>query len=70
VWKEHGLRVFENKVLRRIFGPKSTEVAAGWRRLHNVELHNLYASPNIIWGTKSRRIWAGHVTSMGGMRHA
>jgi hypothetical protein len=42
------LRVFEDRVLRRIFGPKREEVAGGWRRLHNEELHNLYASPNII----------------------
>jgi hypothetical protein len=44
----HRLRVFENRVLRRLFGPKREEVAGGWRRLHNEELHNLYASPNII----------------------
>jgi hypothetical protein len=42
------MRVFENRVLRRIFGPKRKEVAGGWRRLHNEELHNLYASQNII----------------------
>jgi len=42
------LRVFENRMLRRMFGPKREEVAGGWRRLHNEELHNLYASPNII----------------------
>jgi hypothetical protein len=47
-------RVFENRVLRRIFGPKREEVAGGWRRLHNEELHNLYASPNVIRGVKSR----------------
>jgi hypothetical protein len=46
--EEHRLRVSENRVLRRIFGPKREEVAGGWRRLHNEELHNLYASPNII----------------------
>jgi hypothetical protein len=45
--KEYRLRVFENRVLRRIFGHKRGEVAGGWRRLHNEELHNLYASPNI-----------------------
>jgi hypothetical protein len=45
--EEHTLRVFENRVLRRIFGPKKEEVAGGWRRLHNEELRNLYASPNV-----------------------
>jgi hypothetical protein len=45
--EEHTLRVFENRVLRRIFGPKREEVAGDWRRLHNEELHNLYASPDI-----------------------
>jgi hypothetical protein len=46
--EEHRLRVFENRVLRRIFGPKSNEVTGGWRKLHNEELHNLYSSPSII----------------------
>jgi hypothetical protein len=46
--EEHILRVFENRVLRRIFGPKREKVVGGWRRLHNEELHNLYISPNII----------------------
>jgi hypothetical protein len=55
----------ENRMLRRIFGPRRGEVAGGWRRLHNEELHNLYASPNIIMVTKSKRIrWAGHVARM------
>jgi hypothetical protein len=54
--EEHGLRVFENWVLRRIFGPKSNEVVRGWRKLHNEELHNLYCSPSIIRIIKSRRI--------------
>jgi hypothetical protein len=47
--------VFENRVLRRIFGPKREEVAGGWRRLHNEELHNLYVSPNVIRVIKSRK---------------
>jgi hypothetical protein len=46
--------VFENRVLRRIFGPKREEVAGGWRRLHNEELHNLYASPSIVRVVKSK----------------
>jgi hypothetical protein len=63
--EEHRLRVFENRVLRRIFGPKRVEVTGGWRKLHNEELHNLYSSPNIITMIKSRRMrWAGHVACM------
>jgi hypothetical protein len=55
--------VFENRVLRRIFGPKRDEVTGDWRKLHNEELHNLHYSPNIIRMIKSRRMrWAGHVT--------
>jgi hypothetical protein len=55
--------VFENRVLRRIFGPKRDEVTGGWRKLHNEELHNLYSAPCIIRMIKSRRMrWAGHVT--------
>jgi hypothetical protein len=58
---KHKLRVFENRVQRRMFGPKREEVVGGWRRLHNKELHNLYASPNIIRVSKSRMIrWVGH----------
>jgi hypothetical protein len=60
------LRVFENRVLRRIFGPKRDEVTGGWRKLHNEELHNLYSSPSIIRMIKSRRMrWAGHVARLG-----
>jgi hypothetical protein len=60
------MRVFENKVLRRIFGPKRDEVMGEWRKLHSEELHNLYSSPDIIRQVKSRRmIWAGHVARMG-----
>jgi hypothetical protein len=58
--------VFENRVLRRIFGPKREELIGGWRKLHNEELHNLYCSPIIIRIIKSRRMrWAGHVERMG-----
>jgi hypothetical protein len=58
--------VFENRVLRRIFGPKRDEVTGEWRKLHNEEFHNLYSSPQIIRQVKSRRIrWAGHVARMG-----
>jgi hypothetical protein len=54
--------VFENRVLRRIFGPKRDGVRRGWRKLHKEELHNLYSSPSIIRTVKSRRMrWAGHV---------
>jgi hypothetical protein len=57
--------VFENRFLRRIFGPKREEVLGEWRKLHNEELHNLYSSPDIIRQVKSRRMrWAGHVTRM------
>ena len=60
------MRVFENRVLRRIFGPKRDEVTGEWRKLHNEELNNLYCSPNIVRAIKSRRMrWAGHVARMG-----
>jgi hypothetical protein len=68
--EEHGLRVSENRALRRIFGPKREEVAGDWRRLHNEELHNLYTSPNIIRVIKSRRMrWMGNATRMGDIRN-
>jgi hypothetical protein len=64
--EEHRLRVFENRVLTRIFGPKGDEVTGEWRKLHREELHNLYSSPDIIRQVKSRRMrWAGHVARMG-----
>jgi hypothetical protein len=63
------LRAFDNRVLRRIFGPKRDDVTGEWRKLHNEELHNLYSSPDIIRQVKSRRLrWAGHVARMGGKR--
>jgi hypothetical protein len=69
--EEHRLRVSENRVLRRIFGPKRDEVTGGWRKLHNGELHGLYSSPSIVRGIKERRIrWAGHVARMGKVRDA
>jgi hypothetical protein len=63
--------VFENRVLRRILGPKRDEVIGGWRKLHNEELHGLYSSPSIVWVIKTRSMrWAGHVASMGEVRGA
>jgi hypothetical protein len=64
--KEHRLRVFENRVLRRIFGPKRDEVTGEWRKLHNKELLDLYSSPSIVRINKFRRMrLAGHVARMG-----
>jgi hypothetical protein len=64
--EEHTLRMFEKRVLKRIFGPKRDEVMGEWRKLHNGELHNLCSSPHIIRQIKSRRMrWAGHVARMG-----
>jgi hypothetical protein len=68
--KEHRLRVFENRVLRKIFGPKREEDGS-WKKLHNDELHDLYSSPNIVRVIKSRRMrGAGHVARMGEGRDA
>ncbi|KAJ4441826.1 hypothetical protein ANN_11685 [Periplaneta americana] len=69
--EEQRLRVFENKVLRKIFGAKRDEVTGEWRKLHNAELHTLYTSPDIIRNIKFRRLrWAGHVARMGESRNA
>jgi hypothetical protein len=69
--EEQRLRVFENRVLRGIFGPKRDEATGDWRRLHNEELNGLYSSPNIIRVIKSRRLrWAGHIERMGEKRVA
>jgi hypothetical protein len=63
--EQNRLRVFENRVVRRIFGPKWDAVTGEWRKLHNDELHILYSSPNITRQIKSRRMrWAGHVVRM------
>jgi len=65
VREERRLRVFYNRVLRRIFGPKRVEVTGEWRKLHNEKLNVLYCSPNIVWVIKSRRRWVEHVARMG-----
>ena len=69
--EEQSLRVFENKVVRKIFGAKRDEITGEWRKLHNAELHALYSSPNNIRNLKSRRLrWAGHVARMEQFRNA
>ena len=69
--EEHRLRVFENRVLRRIFGPKRDGVTGEWRKLHNEELNDLYCSSNTFGVIKSRRMgWVGHVASVGERRSA
>jgi hypothetical protein len=69
--EEHRQRVFGNRVLRRIFGPKRNEVTGEWRKLHNEELRDLYSSLSIIRIIKSRRMrWEGHVARMGEKRNA
>jgi hypothetical protein len=68
--QEHKLRVFENRVLRRIFGQKRDRMTGVWRKLHNEELHNLYSSPSIIRIIKSRGMrWAEHVARIGEKRN-
>jgi hypothetical protein len=64
--EERRLQVFENRVLRKVFGPKRDEVTGEWKKLHNEELSDLYSLPNIVRVVKSRRMrWAGHVARMG-----
>jgi hypothetical protein len=64
--EEHRLGVFENRVQRRIFGPKRNEIIGGWRKLHNEEFHNVYSSTNSIIMIKSERMkWDGHVAYVG-----
>ena len=65
--EDRRLRLFENRVLRRVFGPKRDNVTGEWRKLHNEELNYLYSLPNIVRVVKSRRMrWVGHAARMGG----
>jgi hypothetical protein len=67
--EERRLRVFENRVLRRIFVSNRDKVTVEWRKMHNEELNDLYSSTNIVWEIKLRRMrWAGHVARMGERR--
>ena len=69
--EECRLKVFENRALRRIFGPRRDEVTGEWEKLHNVELNDLYSSPSIVRVIKSRRMrWVGHVARVGNRRGA
>jgi hypothetical protein len=69
--EEHRLRVFESRVLRKLFGTERDEMKGDWRKLHNEELHNLYSSPSIIRMIEARRMeWTEHVARIGKKRNA